>query len=136
MNTPFGIHPSALAECKRFDADVYSDLYKEVYGSRPRMSLGHLSGAELDAEWDMLCDRHEVMMENDRLMYLANQKNLEIKISDTVKLGAKTRARALRWIFQGWEIEEDLERYGANYLSYFCSIPTQIAQMYVEEAEA
>lgn len=94
------------------DFNVYSDLYKDAHGIRPRgaEALSFL-GADADRRQAML---HEVaefaarQAEWEREAEQAAHDRFEARIADTIALGAGNRATAIRWIIQaeGQEIEE------------------------------
>ena len=78
-----------------FEADIFSDLYKDTYGFRPRHH------AFYDEMWDHTCkalDQAVIEREAEKQADLAEFKAL---VQDTIAMGAKDEETALRWLLQG-----------------------------------
>lgn len=101
MGTPFEIRPEVLAATKRFDVEIYSDLYKDTYGFRPRMGLGDRTAEQIDALWDRLIEAHDEEMRAEEVREAAAVARWDDLIERTIQLGAGDYATAVRWIMQG-----------------------------------
>lgn len=104
-----------------FDNDCYSDLYKDVYGFRPRGAYeawATMSDDEKQAEWDRLCERLcEVMAaqkEEERHAIVEFEK----RVANVIAAGAGDRETALRWIMDASDSDGDWD-----YLCYHCDLP-------------
>jgi hypothetical protein len=93
-----------------FDADLFSDLHKDVYGFRPRnhtfYSLCDSDPAEAQAIWDSLLidlERENAFQEEHHQECV---QEYEDHIQDLIKLGAEDRETAIRWIIDEFP-EED-----------------------------
>ena len=83
-----------------------SDLYKDVYGIRPRgYNFNAFTDAELNEFWNDLIDQ----LEQNNIEEAAAEKQAAIdfdaQINTTIQLGGVSRATALRWILQGYHPE-------------------------------
>lgn len=66
MDNYFKIPTETLAKCNEFDVSIFSDAYKDAYGFRPRMPLGHMSAEQLDALWRSTIDAVHEAIEADK----------------------------------------------------------------------
>ena len=79
------------------DRSVYSDMYKDAYGFRPRFSTDHMTDAEFQNDLDML----QVMIEDNIRMEAEFQKQALTRFRDTLtsyneRFGVDI-ATAIRW---------------------------------------
>ena len=87
-----------------FCDDTFSDLVKEVYGSRGPARSGHLSHyydstpAEKQKIWDDLAEQLRKNEAEEREAEQLKIADFESRIEDVVNLGAGDRKTALRWI--------------------------------------
>lgn len=83
--------------------NLYSDLCKDVYGSRPRYDYKSLSDKELQTSWNEMI----IMLEEDNKREALLQKNsilaFEASIDKMISIGAEDRETALRWLFSAFE---------------------------------
>lgn len=98
------------------DGDIYSDVFKNVYGCRPRnVVFEDLSSFHKEME--------ELSKANERAMetYYAEQKEaiekFEVLVKNTIALGASDRESAIEWIRDG-EDARDLDE-----LEYIFNLP-------------
>lgn len=105
--------------------ELYSDLYKDVNGSRPSMNamyqFNSLSHVEKQAEWDRLVAK----LASNEAERAIDDKNavdaFEQRIAETIKAGAGDRITAIRWILDSLgdsTVYQDVE-YGC----YLLNIP-------------
>ena len=93
-----------------YDDNLYSDLHKDARGSRP--SYGNqaywdeLSPAEKQQQWDMLVEEMAQRYEDEKLEERRSIDRFEYWIRNTIEMGAKDRAEALRWILAAAAAED------------------------------
>ena len=107
MTNAYDIQPETLAQCQQFDVQLYSDLHKDAYGYRPRVSLAHLSAVQLDIEWNRTCKDLEMEMEHERVREADALNNWENLVAETIASGARDYATAVRWLHQAQGLEGD-----------------------------
>lgn len=106
-----------------FDANIFSDLYKETYGTRPH---GHwfynpsCSDKERQKIWDDLCAAHEREMDRYNAELAEAEKSFEAQIQDAISLGAPDRKTAIRWVSEPFR---DQYMFGADYILYEFNLP-------------
>ena len=84
-----------------------SDLYKDVYGIRPRgYNFNEWSDDELEAYTDQLIAQLKENEELERLQEEADVKSFEEQVQKTIEIGAGDRKTALRWLFSGEEYDQ------------------------------
>ena len=116
-----------------FDANIFSDLHKEVYGFRPR---GHwfydaeTTDAERQAEWDYLCTRLDQQIEEDRAREAKAVEFFEAQVQQNVSFGASDRETAIRWILQALNLDENDLRYGGGRICYEMGLPYSMAPQF------
>ena len=84
--------------------DIISDLYKDVYGVRPREAFyadwNNCTPAEKQKTWDEYCDTIEKQIAEQKVREAYCIARFEDRIKDVIGLGAGDRTTALRWISQ------------------------------------
>ena len=131
---------------KNFDrSDVLSwisDLYKDVYGCRPRgYSFNDWSDAELEAFTDQLLAQLKENEEQERLQEIADIKSFEIQVQNTIDLGAGNRKTALRWLFSSeeydkgeyvtdWDVDGFLYRKGIRHSDLGQKVKKELLEIY------
>lgn len=102
--------------------DTYSDLYKDVYGFRPRGSAWtswiSMSEGEKQAEWDRLVARLDDVIHEQEEAYILAAKKFEKLVTETIQSGAGDRETALRWIMDASDCDGDWE-----FLSFHHHLP-------------
>ena len=90
-----------------FDDNIFSDLVKEVYGTRsPAREYGHLSHYYNETPenkqkiWDELCEELEANNLVEQEQTIKAVARFEARIADVIELGAGNRTNALRWMSQ------------------------------------
>lgn len=103
--------------------DMYSDLYKDVYGSRPR-NCNFETVEEFEKDFDFLCTLdHERKMEEDRFMEQAIVY-FEARVDETMDLCDTTdREDAIRIIMDAEGRADDFEFYGYESLEWALNLP-------------
>lgn len=80
---------------------AYSDLYKDVYGFRPRGCVFWDNYEALGAEIEYLYGQLERVIAEEKEREEQCVKAFEQRVLDTIALGAGTRETAIRWIAEG-----------------------------------
>ena len=103
---------------KSHDGDIYSDLYKDVYGSRPRYAQFE-SMEEFDADFERLVERLSEQQDEEAKQQVINRERFEQRVKDTMALvqGAD-RARAIEIIADADGELEDMKFYGYERLEW------------------
>lgn len=111
-----------IENCKHFDPAVFSDLYKDAHGFRPRFSLSGKTSEELDELWLATERALEREMEWAAEREQIGKQRLTADIDALAAEHGIGRRDALRWIMQahglteGDEgVEEVVAIYGAPY---------------------
>ena len=85
---------------------VYSDLYKDVYGFRPRgTACIFLSKADYDREFASLCERLRASEAAAAEIDAASVKALHDRIDQARDLGAISDQMAMQWILDAEDID-------------------------------
>ncbi len=100
-----------------------SDVYKDVYGVRPRGLYMNHTLEELRYTFKELCAASERQMAEEAEIEAANAKTFEARVAEVIATGAGDRATALRWIFEADDMAEDVAIYGGTYASYHLGLP-------------
>lgn len=80
---------------------AYSDLYKDVYGFRPRGSAIWDNYEALGQEIEYLYGELERVVEREKAEQVIAVAAFEQRVSETIATGAGSREDAIRWIAQG-----------------------------------
>jgi hypothetical protein len=101
------------------DGDIYSDLYKDVYGSRPRYAQFR-DLEEFQDDYDFLCNRLDEQIEEDRVRQESNFDKFVARVEETMQLVAgTTRERAIEIIADAEGISKDqFDFYGLEILEH------------------
>ena len=85
---------------------VYSDLYKDVYGFRPRgTASSFLSKADYDREFASLCEQLKAEQAAAAEIEAASVKALHDRIDQARDLGAISDQMAMQWILDAEDID-------------------------------
>ncbi len=102
-----------------YDDDCYSDLYKEAYGIRPRMTgWNNMSPDEKQETWDRLLVASAQSACDERGEEWKAMIRFEARVESIIKAGADDRETAIRWIAEAEEVDGDMD-----YLCFCCGIP-------------
>ena len=103
---------------KSHDGDIYSDLYKDVYGSRPRYAQ-FASMEEFDADFERLVERLNEQQDEEAKQQVINRERFEQRVKDTMALvQGVDRVRAIEIIADADGELEDMKFYGYERLEY------------------
>jgi hypothetical protein len=93
-----------------YDEKLYSDLYKDAYGSRPssgNMAIWEEMGpTEKQNRWDMLLNEMAERLREEKLEENRAIDRFEYWINNTIESGAKDRSQALEWILTAEKSED------------------------------
>lgn len=107
-----------------FDYDLFSDLYKDVNGFRPRghrFYMDSTTDEERQEIWNATIEELDVVMNREREWKKEAIAKFETRIDQLIKIGAKTRETAIRWIR---EAQDEIDQmYGDEYLEYSFGLP-------------
>ena len=100
------------------DGDIYSDLYKDVYGSRPRYAR-FVSTEEFDADFERLVQRLSVQDTEEAANQARNFTKFVARVDETMQLvqGAD-RVRAIEIIAEAEDELNGFRDYGYERLEW------------------
>lgn len=105
------------------DGDIYSDLYKDVYGSRPRGAT-FASIEAFDEDFKFLSKQLDEVIERDRACKQEAIGQFEIRLNEIMYLtNNMDREAAIRILVQAEDIEQDVQWYGYERLEYELDLP-------------
>ena len=106
---------NALTNSK--DGDIYSDLYKDVYGSRPRYAQFR-DLEEFQDDYDFLCNKLDEQIEEQQVEQAANFLKFTARVTATMYLVENaTRESAIEIIAEAEGIrKEQFDFYGLEIL--------------------
>ena len=101
------------------DGDIYSDLYKDVYGSRPRYAQFE-SIEEFDKDFEFLVNRLNEQNEREAIEQQENFVGFVARVEETMQIVQNcTRERAIQIIADAHGISaEEFNFYGLEALEY------------------
>lgn len=105
-----------------YDEDIFSDLYKDVYGFRPRSHRFYdASPAEKQAIWDDLLVELDREVQAQRELEESNIVDFERLVAQNIEMGAVDRKTAVKWMI---DAEDDLYAEGdLDYFKYLYGLP-------------
>ena len=101
------------------DGDIYSDLYKDVYGSRPRYAQFE-SIEEFDKDFEFLVNRLNEQNEREAIEQQENFVGFAGRVEETMQIVQNcTRERAIQIIAEAEGIsEQEFDFYGLEILEH------------------
>ena len=97
-----------------YDEDIFSDMYKDAYGFRPRGHEFYEATPERKQEiWDSVYADVEREIEREALAKIEAVVAFNREVDQTISYGAGDRATALRWMTQDSKFyhEQDVEHW-------------------------
>lgn len=92
----------------KFDANIFSDLYKEAHGIRPHgFNPADYSADELDQIWSDTIAAADASAEAQRLLQEQARVEFETAIINTMIVGAKDRQTAINWLWEAVDPEKE-----------------------------
>lgn len=99
------------------DGDIYSDLYKDVYGSRPRYAQ-FVSVEEFDKDFEFLSQKLSEQIDEDKIRQDANWAKFKMRVSETMELCNCDKHRAVEIIADAEDEADAYKWYGAERLEW------------------
>jgi phage baseplate assembly protein W len=103
-----------LEKCR----EAYSDMFKDVYGFRPRGQDFGWTLEQYEEEFEYLDRALELRLKEEAEEQNVAVAAFEARVDEVIKLGAGDRETALRWIMDGSEAGGDWE-----YFCFLTSLP-------------
>ena len=116
-----------------FDANLFSDLHKDVYGFRPR---GHwfydanTTDQERQEEWDYLCKRLDEQIDEENAAKAKALAELHARVAVLRTKGAQDDHQALKWIVQSLKPSHMDLCYGGDWVCYELGLGFDCAYMF------
>ena len=105
------------------DGDIYSDLYKDVYGTRPRGAT-FSSLEDFDKDFERLIQQLNVELAREKEEQRQAIGEFEIRLNEIMYLVSNTdRVNALRIIMDAEGVLEEFEFYGYESLEWRLGLP-------------
>ena len=116
------------------DGDIYSDLYKDVYGSRPRYARFE-SIEEFDKDFEFLVNRLNEQNEREAIVQQENFSDFVARVDETMQIvQGCTRERAIEIIADAHGIgAEEFNFYGLEALEYKFNLKYGSIKAFVKE---
>lgn len=108
------------AATNSYDGSTFSDLFKDVYGYRPRGTLAQFNTIEeFDAEYERLSNRLSIQLDEEAERQARNFADFVSRVEETMQIvqGAD-RVRAIEIITEAEDETENVEFYGYERLEY------------------
>lgn len=109
-----------------YSDELYSDLHKDVYGSRPGeygyARWNSMAQAEKQEHWDYLCSELETQLVEEKNRDVIATLEFESLVAETIQMGARDRATALRWIAAPYREEVGCQL-DPSYICYLMDLP-------------
>jgi hypothetical protein len=114
-----------------FDDCIFSDLYKEVYGVRPRHhEYNDATDARKQEIWEDLIVLHEAEIIESAKQELDAQRQFELRVAEVQEMGAGDRATAIRWILDAEGISAFDAMYGGDSVCYHFGMSYMFKEMF------
>ena len=114
-----------------FDANIVSDLFKDVNGFRPGSTFYTTWNSGNDDQkqviWDNLILQLEEKYNEDKRIEAIETEKFEAQIKLAMDLGADSRESALRWIVEELDLSDSDKMYGGDYVCYTLNLPYSYA---------
>lgn len=114
-----------------FDANIVSDLFKDVNGFRPGSTFyttwNSGNNDQKQVIWDNLILQLEEKYNEDKRIEAEETEKFEAQIASAIDAGAGSRETALRWIVEGLDLSDSDKLYGGDYVCYTLNLPYSYA---------
>ena len=112
-----------LSEIKNPAASTYSDLFKDVYGSRPR-NVQFESEEDFLQDYEFLCNELDRELEREDKQQVIAISDFELRLNGIMFVTENMdRFDAIRILIQAEGLENDVEWYGYESLEYELGLP-------------
>ena len=99
------------------DGDIFSDLYKDVHGFRPRY-MTFASIEEFDARYSELCAELSMQIDEDKIRQAANLEKFADRVRETMELCNCDQRRAVEIIADAEGELDEYKWYGPERLEW------------------
>lgn len=99
-------------------ASIYSDIFKDVNGFRPRHDVSGWNEADFQSAINNLQEELEVIIKEEAHTEKILVEQFEASVQNVINFGAGDRKTALRWLMDASEADGDWE-----YFCYLNGIP-------------
>ena len=99
------------------DGDIFSDLYKDVHGFRPRY-ITFASIEEFDARYTELCAELSMQIDEDKIRQAANLEKFADRVRETMELCNCDQRRAVEIIADAEGELDEYKWYGTERLEW------------------
>ena len=107
-----------------YDENIFSDLYKEVHGFRPRDHYFWKANDEQKQEiWDSLLAEHERVLSDEMIRQNQAVLDFERQVNLCISHGAKDRTEAVAWVIDSLKSTAVDLMYGAERVCYEFGLP-------------
>ena len=108
------------AATNSYDGSTFSDLFKDVYGYRPRGTLAQFNTIEeFDAEYERLSNRLSIQLDEEAELQARNFANFVSRVEETMQIvQSADRVRAIEIIAEAEDEAENVEFYGYERLEW------------------
>jgi hypothetical protein len=117
-----------------YSDELYSDFHKEAFGFRPRGDTYALwqsmTPDQKQDAWDYMGRVCEANEREEKARQAANVARFDARIAETIALGAKDEAMAMRWIFEAESITDMDCAYGGSYICFHFDLPYDMASRF------
>lgn len=112
-----------------YDENIFSDLYKEVHGFRPRNHYFWKANDEQKQEiWDSLLVEHERVVSDEEIRESQAVLDFERQVNLCISHGAKNRTEAVAWVIDSLKLTAVALMYGgAERVCYAFGLPYSMA---------
>lgn len=108
-----------------YDNDIFSDIFKDIHGFRPRThEFWYASSARKQEIWDSLLIEHDEYYKAEVIRETEAVEAFENRVVETIQMGASDRESAIRWILQAEELDSLDD---PSYICYLLRIPYEMA---------
>lgn len=109
-----------------YDDNIFSDIFKDINGFRPRNhEFYYASPARKQEIWDAILIENDLHFKECQIREAQAVEAFEWRVADTIRMGAKDRKTAIRWIVEaeGIDLVDD-----PNYICYLLGIPYEMSE--------
>ena len=103
------------------DGDIYSDLYKDVYGSRPRYAQ-FASIEEFDKDFEYLAAKLSEQLDEEKIQQDVNLGQFKGRVQDIMILCDCDRERAIEIIADAEDELDGFQCYGYERLEWYFNL--------------
>lgn len=108
-----------------FDTEIFSDLYKDVTGVRPRGHEFFTASDERKQEiWDFMLRQLEEEIAHQDMMDKKHEEEFDARVKSTIECGARDEDTAIRWLLEA-DDRVNAEYDDGSYVAYLYDLSYQ-----------